>query len=131
MELRTVLIVEDDADIRMLAELALRDVGGLDVRAVEDGRAVFAALEQARVDLILMDVMMPGMSGPDTLDQLKADGATREIPVVLMTAKSEHEQLEQYRAQGALDVIVKPFEPMTLAERLRGIYADAVEAGKR
>lgn len=74
-------------------------------------------------DLILLDVMMPGMDGPATLSALHALPETTSTPVIFMTAKVQKIEIENYRKMGAIDVIPKPFDPMTLAQTVRDIWA--------
>ncbi|MEI8166676.1 MAG: response regulator, partial [Chloroflexales bacterium] len=74
-------------------------------------------------DLILLDVMMPVMDGPETLRQMHALEATRTTPVIFMTAKVQRHEVEQYLALGAVNVIAKPFDPMQLASAIREIWA--------
>ena len=121
MVLQRILLVDDDADIRTIGELALASVGGFEVRAVGSGRA---ALEDAREhppDVILLDVMMPGLDGPATFAELRAAPELQSIPVIFMTAKVQTHELEGYRALGATGIIPKPFDPMTLADEVRRI----------
>ena len=121
--LARVLVAEDDADIRTVIELALARVGGLDVAACGDGAIALALATRDAPDLILLDVMMPVMDGVETLDRLKAEPATAHIPVIFLTARVQPRDLERYHAKGALAVIAKPFDPMTLAAQLRQLHA--------
>lgn len=114
-----VLLVEDDPDIRMIAEIALADVGGMGVMACADGPAALDAFAAARPDVVVLDVMMPGMDGPDVLKALRALPGGGDVPVVFMTARVRGEDVEHYMALGAAGVIAKPFDPMVLAETLR------------
>jgi CheY-like chemotaxis protein len=123
VSLERILIVEDEPDIQMLAEMSLKDIGRLQVKLANDGLEALAMLGSWWPDLILMDVMMPKLTGPETIAKLRVNPSTASIPVVFMTAKSEHEELDAYRRLGAVAVILKPFEPMTLAAQLRSIYA--------
>ena len=95
--LNRILYVEDDSDIRVVAQMALQTVGRFTVIACASGRDALKAAPQARADLLLLDVMMPGMDGPNTL-----------------------------KALGALDVIHKPFDPMELSAQIRRILAAQV-----
>lgn len=122
--LARVLVAEDDPDIRAVIELALGRVGGLEVVACADGAVALALALRDLPELILLDVMMPLMDGLETLDRLRAETATSRIPVVFMTARVQPRDLELYYARGALAVIAKPFDPMTLAEQLRRLHAD-------
>ena len=76
-------------------------------------------------DLILLDVMMPGLSGPSTLERLRADPATAAVPVIFMTAKVQPHEIAEYKTLGALDVIPKPFDPVTLADTVKSIWSRA------
>ncbi len=122
-ELRRVLYVEDEPDIQSIARLALEGVGGLEVHICSSGREALVEIPSRHPDLVLLDVMMPGMDGVSTLQALRADERVRDIPVVFMTAKARPDEVGSYRALGALDVIAKPFDPMTLAADLRRIWA--------
>lgn len=122
MSLQKILYVEDEPDIRMVGQLSLGTVGGFAIELCEHGGLVEEAARRFQPDLVLMDVMMPTMDGPTALARLKADPALAHIPVVFMTAKVQRHEVEQYLAQGALDVIAKPFDPMTLPDQVRSIW---------
>lgn len=112
--LRRVMCVEDDPDIRMILEFSLATVGGYEVRCCAEGHAALAQAAEFRPDLVLLDVMMPGLSGPETLVALCAQPCMQGVPVVFMTAKALPDELEQLLGHGATGLIVKPFDPMTL-----------------
>lgn len=99
--LNTILYVEDEPDIRTVAQLALETVGGFTLRVCGSGEEAVEIGPAFKPDLILLDVMMPGMDGPTTLAALRKDPSMQDTPV---TAK-----VQQYRDLGALDVIAKPF----------------------
>ncbi len=120
--LERLLLVEDDKDIRTIATMSLEMVGGLKVRACESGPAGLAALGEFDVQLVLLDVMMPGMSGPEFLEALRATEKGKDLPVVFMTAKVQPEQVRALMKPGVLDIIAKPFDPMTLAEEVKAIW---------
>ena len=122
MTLQKILLVEDEPDIRAVAEIALEIVGGFSVRLCEDGAAALAALPDFAPDLIMLDVMMPGMDGPATLAELRKLPEGAAVPVIFMTAKVQQAEIDGYRKLGAAGVIAKPFDPMTLAERVREIW---------
>jgi two-component system OmpR family response regulator len=125
-ELINVLYVEDDPDIQMVAQMALEVVGGLTLRSCSSGReAVLAAIDYTP-DLILLDVMMPDMDGPATLAALRKLPRTATTPVVFMTAKVQAAEVSHYRSLGAVGVIAKPFDPMLLAQQVRGLWAEAM-----
>ncbi|MDW5440970.1 response regulator [Polaromonas sp. SM01] len=121
--LTRILYVEDEPDIRTVAQMALEAVGGFTVIACASGREALATAPTAQVDLLLLDVMMPGMDGPSTLQALRGLPATANTPVIFMTAKVQAAEIAQYLALGALDVIHKPFDPMTLSEQINRIWA--------
>lgn len=120
--LQKVLYVEDEDDIRMVAQLALETVGGLTLKTCSNGQEAVTAGPGFAPDLILLDVMMPGMDGPTTLAALRALSALKDTPVIFMTAKVQPSEVQRYRDLGALDVIAKPFDPMTLADHVREIW---------
>jgi len=123
-----ILHVEDEPDIREVAKIALEAIGGFVVESAESGRA---ALEKALAfvpDVILLDVMMPGMDGPMTFRELRKRPETAEVPIIFMTAKVQAHEVEQYRQMGVLDVIPKPFDPMSLSDQIRAILSAAAGA---
>ncbi|MDO9258321.1 MAG: response regulator [Pseudomonadota bacterium] len=121
--LARILYVEDEPDIRMVAQMALEAVGGFTVIACPSGSEALAAAPTAQADLLLLDVMMPGMDGPSTLKALRALPATADTPVIFMTAKVQAAEVAQYRELGAIDVIHKPFDPMELSAQISRIWA--------
>lgn len=120
-----ILYIEDDPDIRAIAELALEDVGGFTVRTCESGEAGLLEAPGFAPDLVLLDVMMPGLDGPETLQALRNDQGVRDVPVIFMTARLQESEVDHYLKLGALGVIPKPFDPMTLADTIRHILADS------
>lgn len=122
-DLTRVLYVDDDPDIREIAELALRDLAGLDVVVGSSGIDALDLVRSFRPQLVLLDVMMPGMDGPTAMKQIHAEPEFADIPVVFLTAKIQGVEVERYRRLGAADVIAKPFDPLTLGEQLREIWS--------
>jgi CheY-like chemotaxis protein len=90
------------------------------VQSCCSGREALAVAAEWEPDLILLDVMMPGLDGPATLAQLRQNAETAQFPVVFMTARTQARKIARFRALGAAGVIPKPFDPMTLAASLRG-----------
>jgi two-component system, OmpR family, response regulator len=121
MEVRRVLLVDDDPSIRRIGELSLQRVAKWQVILAESGtQAIKLALEQ-QPDVILLDVMMPGMDGPTTLKKLQQNG--RKIPVIFMTAKVLKQEIEYYQSLGSIGVIPKPFNPMVLGSLIESILS--------
>ncbi|MEO7887510.1 MAG: response regulator [Polaromonas sp.] len=121
--LTRILYVEDEPDIRMVAEMALQAVGGFTVIACASGQEALNAAPGAAADLLLLDVMMPGMDGPTTLKGLRELPATANTPVIFMTAKVQAAEVAVYKSLGALEVIPKPFDPMELSTQIQRIWA--------
>lgn len=126
MGLAKILYVEDDDDIREVTLLSLEMLGDFVVAACASGAE---ALERALTfapDLILLDVMMPGLDGPETLARLRANPALETVPAVFFTAKAQPDEVRRLRALGAEDVLAKPFDPERLPGELHRIW----EAGR-
>lgn len=122
-ELQRILHVEDDPSIRAVTKLALETLGGFQVLSCAGGQEALEQVLNFQPDFILLDVMMPGMDGPATLKQLRELVDISHIPVAFMTAKVQPAEIDSYRQLGAQDVIVKPFDPMTLAAQVRAIWS--------
>lgn len=120
--LTKILIIEDDSDIQTVARMALETVGGFTVEACGSGKDAIEVAPQFMPDVILLDVMMPEMDGPTTLQHLRTDAVVGATPVIFCTAKAMPTELEHYKALGAAGVIAKPFDPMTLAQQVRDIW---------
>jgi two-component system, OmpR family, response regulator len=120
-----ILCVDDDPDIRTIAVMALGLDPGMTIRAAGSGGEAVALLRSDawRPDGILLDVMMPVMDGPATLAAIRALGGYADLPVIFMTARARRADLDGYTALGANGVIVKPFDPMHLAEDVRALVA--------
>jgi CheY-like chemotaxis protein len=114
MSLAKVLLVDDEPDIRRIAQLSLQHVGRLQVVQASSGRAALPLAVHERPDVILLDVMMPELDGPATFALLQAHPATAGIPVIFMTAKAQPAELAHLRALGASGIIAKPFDPLQL-----------------
>lgn len=121
--LNKVLYVEDDPDIREIATLALEDVGGLTLKTCESGERALQEVDGFKPQIILLDVMMPNMDGPETLTAMRERGLVDDsVLILLMTAKVHPEEVARYKALGASHVISKPFDPMTLADDVRAFW---------
>lgn len=125
-----VLLVDDDEDIRVIGEMALTEVGGMQTVLASSGTAALQLAVSEQPDVVLLDVMMPGLDGPATFRRLREQPATAGIPVVFVTAKVQRSEVERYVALGAAGVIGKPFDPMRLPDELRAILAKVGAVGE-
>ena len=113
-----VLVVDDEEGIRVLCRVNL-ELGGFEVVEAGDGPEALERARSCQPDLILLDVMMPGMDGWEVLARLKSDDATAAIPVVLLTARSAEEDQIRAWGEGVADYLTKPFNPTALVEWVR------------
>jgi len=116
-----IMYVEDEPDIQTIARIALEQIGGFDLLVCSSGQAALDQVSDFAPDIILLDVMMPEMDGIETFRQLKTLPACAGIPVVFMTARVQTHEIKEYLALGAVDVIAKPFSPITLADQVKTI----------
>ncbi len=123
-ELQRVYYVEDEADIRFIAEIALKQVGGLDVYISADGQTALEDLEKFPAQLLLLDVMMPGLDGPATLKMIRRDPRFADLPAIFLTAKVQADEVAHFKKLGAIAVIAKPFDPMSLAKELKALWSN-------
>ncbi|WP_151704069.1 response regulator [Nitrincola alkalilacustris] len=122
MQLQKLMYVEDDEDIQVIARLALQTVGGLGVEICSSGEEALARIDEIAPQMILLDVMMPGMDGPETLRHLRDLPEFADTPIAFMTAKVQPQEVQSFMKLGACAVIAKPFDPMTLAQEVRKIW---------
>lgn len=120
--LRTVLYVDDEPDIREIVQLALGLSNELSVQTCESGEQALATLPSLKPDLVMLDVMMPGMDGPTVLGKMRADPALAAIPIIFMTAKAMPQEILRFRELGALGVIPKPFDPLRLTQQVFAMW---------
>jgi len=123
--LRSILYVDDEPDIREIVQLALSLSPDLDVHTCESGIKALEILPLLRPDLVLLDVMMPGLDGPATFARMREHEVLRSIPVVFVTAKALPQEVDRFMSSGALGVISKPFDPMHLAQGVLDIWQAA------
>lgn len=127
-ELKTILYVDDEPDIREVVQMSLSLVEGLDVQTCESGERALQLLPQLNPDLVLLDVMMPGMDGPSTLQKMRTVPGLEKIPVVFMTAKAMPQEVARFRELGAVSVIPKPFDPIQLGKQVIAIWEGIAHA---
>jgi CheY-like chemotaxis protein len=123
---KRVLVVDDEPDIREVARMSLEMVAGWDVLTAASGREALTCAAAEHPDAILLDVMMPDLDGPATFRKLRGDPATRDIPVILLTAKVQAAEQRQFVELGVNAVLSKPFDPMQLAVRVAEILGWSV-----
>lgn len=120
--LKKILYVEDEADIQAIAQIALENVGGFELNICSSGQEAIENGPDFKPDLILLDVMMPGMDGPTTLEELRKLPELDSTPVMFMTAKVQPQEVAHFKSLGAIEVIAKPFDPMKLAETINNAW---------
>ena len=123
MTIRKVLLVDDEDDIRTIGQLSLSRVGKWETVLASNGAEALQKAAAERPDVILLDVMMPGMDGPTTLARLREQPATAQTPVIFMTAKIQKHEVARYLELGAVGVIGKPFDPLKLPAEIKKLLA--------
>jgi CheY-like chemotaxis protein len=121
MSNKRILLIDDEETIREVVQVGIEIEVGWDVAIASSGLEGISIAQSQQPDAILLDVMMPDMDGIVTLSRLKADIKTREIPVILLTAKTQAAEKDQLQTLGVVDVITKPFNSMTLASQIAKI----------
>ncbi len=119
------LCVDDEEDIRTILELALTLDPGIQAEVVPDGETMLQKAAAGGYDMFVLDAMMPGIDGYEVCRRLKADAATRDVPTVFLTAKTQRDEVDRARSLGAIAVLKKPFDPMLIASELRELLGDA------
>ena len=115
------LHVEDDADIREIAQLALELSGDFELVQCESGELALEAINSFVPDILLLDMMMPGMTGRQTLEKMRLNPALADTPAIFMTARAQHAEIEELRLAGAAHVISKPFDPVSLGDEIKKV----------
>ncbi len=118
-----VLLVDDDTNIRMVAVMGLEDELDWEIQEASSGQEAIQLASTQKPDLILLDMMMPGMDGISTFGKLRELDTAKDTPIIFMTAKVQPEEIESYKILGARGVIIKPFDPITLAQEIQDILA--------
>ena len=123
---KRILIVDDESDIREVAQMSLETVSGWQVLTAESGHEGITKAKQEKPDAILLDAMMPSMDGPMTFRKLQADPSTKQIPVIMFTAKVQPADRKKFADLGVKGVIAKPFDPMKLGTQIAAILGWSV-----
>jgi two-component system response regulator MtrA len=116
---RSILVCEDDPAMTRIFQFLLYQQGIRNVQTTDKGAKVLAMAQQGKPDLILLDLMLPDKDGLSVLEELKRDEFCRPIPVIVVSGKEAQEQVQQAMMAGAIDYVIKPFEPMELGTRIR------------
>jgi DNA-binding response OmpR family regulator len=120
--LQRITWIEDAPDIRTVGEISLGQIGGFTLDLCASGEEALVRTAAFNPDLIILDVMMPGMDGIETYKRLRKIPSLENTPIIFLTAKAMSNEIVVYRSLGAAAVIAKPFDPLALPERLRGIW---------
>jgi two-component system, OmpR family, response regulator len=120
--LQSLMYVDDDGDIREIVELALGLDGSMRVKSSAGGEQALVEMRAQLPDLVVLDVMMPGMDGPTLLKRMRADPQLQHIPVIFMTAKANSHEAARFSGLSAIGVIAKPFDPMALGAQVKALW---------
>ena len=123
-KLERILYVEDEPDIQQVASLALEAVGGFTLKTCSSGREALEEIKVFEPQLLLLDVMMPDIDGPTTLAKIRELPEHKTTPAIFMTAKVQSQEVQGYLDMGAVAVLAKPFDPMTLADQIKDVWAN-------
>lgn len=120
--LQKILYVEDEPDIQLVARVALEAFGGYQLAVCSSGAEALNIAPEFMPDLFLLDVMMPGMDGPETLSRFRQLPMFTDIPVIFITAKIQPDEIKYLLSLGAIGVIAKPFEPLNLSSQIQTFF---------
>ncbi len=126
--LNKILYADDDRDLLEVVVLTLETIGGFTVETCESGVGIVKRARAFDPDLIILDVMMPEVDGPDALLELRMEPEFENIPIVFITAKLLSEELDELKAKGVRDVIIKPFDPQGLVKQIHRLWEDQQNA---
>jgi len=120
--LQRILLADDEPDILEIARIALQTVGGYEVSACTSGAELLERLPEFDPDLVVIDVLMPDMAGLEVLENVRATPGYETVPVIFLTGLVQEKDLQELRQSDAAEIIRKPFDPMTLADRIDGVW---------
>jgi len=130
MSPKRILLVDDEDDIREVAAISMQAVGGWQIVSASSGTEAIATALAEQPDAILLDVMMPDIDGPTTFKRLQDDPRTRDIPVILLTAKTQVADLARFEQLGVAGVLSKPFDPMLLSAQVAALLSARRNGGE-
>ena len=122
ISLQRILLADDEPDILEISRIALETVGGYDVAVCESGSEFLKLLPGFQPDLVIIDALMPDMSGLEVLAEMRRMEGLDDVPAVFLTGLVLERDLRELRASGAVDIITKPFDPMKLPQRIERIW---------
>ena len=122
ISLQRILIADDEPDILEISRIALEAVGGFEVSVCLSGKELLQRLPVFEPDLVIVDVLMPDMTGPEVFEEIRRRPQFDDVPVIYLTGVIQEEELEDLRKTGVADIILKPFDTMTLADRISGVW---------
>jgi CheY-like chemotaxis protein len=125
VNIKKVLLIDDDPDVRRIGSMSLRKLGGFEVLLASSGAEGLVTAEQSLPDLILLDILMPGLDGMVTIAELKKSPMAKAIPVIFLTGARDLSPPEKIREVGALGVIYKPIDPLRLPSQARELVENA------
>jgi CheY-like chemotaxis protein len=120
--LKKILLVDDDLDILAVSKYCLEELKDIEIKYLSSGEEAIKECVTFHPDLIILDVMMPKMDGITALKAIRLLPSMANTPVIFFTAKVQKEELDNYHQNGVIDIITKPFDPMTLASRILEIW---------
>ena len=120
--LNTLLYVDDDENLRSLVEISLEVIGNYTLTLASSGAEALEILKIFSPDMILLDLVMPNMSGIEVLKKLKNQKVFKQTPIILMTGQSGFESLELSKELAVIGIINKPFDPMLLSEQVQKFW---------
>ncbi len=129
LQKKSVLVVDDTLDVRLVLNAILTQ-SGYSVTEAEDGQEALDILADRKFDLMILDLMMPRLTGEEVLEQLRCQDRLKEMPVIVLTARGQQKEIEQGYEKGASFYVVKPFNNSTIRELARYLVEDLTEEEK-
>jgi DNA-binding response OmpR family regulator len=123
-KLKRIMYVDDDPDLQQIVKMGLEIGGNFNVKVCASGYQALEEIEEYKPDLVILDVVMPFISGPKTLEAIRKMDAVATVPVIFLTSKIQPTQLAHYESLGAIGVIRKPLNPMKLSAQVLEIWQD-------
>lgn len=123
-KLNSILIIEDEEDILEILKISIEHASNLQLSYAMDGREGLKRANIEKPDMILLDVLMPGMNGLELMDELNKNEILKEIPVIFITSRVQRSEMTEYKKKGAIGVIEKPFAPLEIVSRINSLWEE-------